>query len=79
MDVLACVLRKPMDIILSEFGGVAPEISPLVWGTAGDVKYHLGTSTQSYINGKKVDIFMLPNPSHLECVDPILAGRIRAE
>ena len=43
VDVLACVLKKPMHIILSEFIGVAPEIAKDSWGAAGDVKYHLGT------------------------------------
>jgi 2-oxoglutarate dehydrogenase E1 component len=68
-----------MEVILSEFQGVAPSISPQVWGTAGDVKYHLGTTKTMKINGKDVTITVLPNPSHLEQVDPMLMGRVRAE
>ena len=79
VDALALVVRKPMEIILSEFQAVAPTISPHSWGTAGDVKYHLGTTKKMTVNGKEISITMLPNPSHLEQVDPMLAGRVRAE
>ena len=79
VDCLALVVRKPMDVILSEFQGVSPLISPQSWGTAGDVKYHLGTTKTMKIGGKDVTLTVLPNPSHLEQVDPMLMGRVRAE
>ena len=47
---------------------------------SGDVKYHLGTSyTKSYEDGRKLTISVLANPSHLECVNPVVMGRVRAE
>lgn len=46
----------------------------------GDAKYHLGTSfTKEYPNGKNLTIEILANPSHLECVNPVVMGRVRAE
>ena len=46
----------------------------------GDVKYHLGTSyTATYPNGKSFTSEILANPSHLECVNPVVMGRVRAE
>lgn len=47
---------------------------------SGDVKYHLGTSfTRSYENGRTFTVEVLANPSHLECVNPVVLGRVRAE
>lgn len=47
---------------------------------SGDVKYHLGTSyTRAYPNGKELTVEILANPSHLECVNPVVMGRVRAE
>ena len=47
---------------------------------SGDVKYHLGTSyTRSYENGRTFTVEILANPSHLECVNPVVLGRVRAE
>lgn len=44
------------------------------------MKYHLGTSyTKSYEDGRKLTISVLANPSHLECVNPVVMGRARAE
>ena len=49
-------------------------------GHSGDVKYHLGTAyTKTYPDGKKMTVEVLPNPSHLECVNPVVMGRVRAE
>jgi len=48
--------------------------------SSGDVKYHLGTSyTKSYPDGRKLNISILANPSHLECINPVVMGRVRAE
>lgn len=44
------------------------------------MKYHLGTSfTRSYENGRTFTVEILANPSHLECVNPVVLGRVRAE
>jgi 2-oxoglutarate dehydrogenase E1 component len=48
--------------------------------SSGDVKYHLGTAmSRSYPDGRKVNISLHPNPSHLEAVDPVVIGAIRAK
>lgn len=48
--------------------------------SSGDVKYHLGTSyTTTYANGNSVTTEILANPSHLECINPVVMGKVRAE
>ena len=47
---------------------------------SGDVKYHLGTTfKRTYDNGTEITLSLLANPSHLEAVNPVVAGRARAE
>lgn len=47
---------------------------------SGDVKYHLGTTfKRTYPNGTEITLSLLANPSHLEAVNPVVAGRARAE
>ena len=76
LNTLVNVVRKPYVQLFSEFkGGSANPDS--VQGS-GDVKYHLGTSTDIEIEGRKVHLSLQPNPSHLECVDPVVAGKVRA-
>jgi 2-oxoglutarate dehydrogenase E1 component len=49
-------------------------------GNSGDVKYHLGTTyTKTYPTGQKLTTTVLANPSHLEAVNPVVMGRVRAE
>lgn len=49
------------------------------WGNSGDVKYHLGTTRlKEFQNGHVVKLTMLPNPSHLETVNPLVTGKTRA-
>ena len=74
LNVLVNVLRKPMEQLLAEFQGTVAE-SSADWGNSGDVKYHLGTTRQAY----GMEVTLLPNPSHLECVNPVALGRTRAE
>ncbi len=74
LSVLANVLRKPMEQLLAEFQGKVAE-SDADWGNSGDVKYHLGTTR--VVDG--MEVTLLPNPSHLECVNPVVLGRVRAE
>ena len=76
LNVLANVMAKPYRVIFHEFsGGTA---NPEDVGGSGDVKYHLGTSTDREFDGIKVHMSLMPNPSHLETVDPIVLGKVRA-
>ena len=76
LNVLANVLAKPYKVIFHEFsGGTA---NPEDVGGSGDVKYHLGTSTDREFDGIKVHMSLMPNPSHLETVDPVVLGKVRA-
>jgi 2-oxoglutarate dehydrogenase E1 component len=77
LNVLANVLAKGFRVIFHEFsGGTA---NPEDVGGSGDVKYHLGTSTDREFDGIKVHMSLVPNPSHLETVDPIVLGKVRAQ
>jgi 2-oxoglutarate dehydrogenase E1 component len=77
LNVLANVMAKPYRVIFHEFsGGTA---NPEDVGGSGDVKYHLGTSTDRDFDGIKVHMSLVPNPSHLETVDPIVLGKARAQ
>ncbi|OZA93025.1 MAG: 2-oxoglutarate dehydrogenase E1 component, partial [Erythrobacter sp. 34-65-8] len=77
LNVLANVMAKPYKVIFHEFsGGTA---NPEDVGGSGDVKYHLGTSTdREFDDGIKVHMSLVPNPSHLETVDPVVLGKARA-
>lgn len=77
LNVLANILRKTYDQIFSEFDGVMP--TDMTMGS-GDVKYHLGFRSQVLTaNEKEINIQLLPNPSHLEAVNPVVAGFTRAK
>ena len=77
LNVLANVMAKPYRVIFHEFsGGTA---NPEDVGGSGDVKYHLGTSTDREFDGIKVHMSLVPNPSHLETVDPVVLGKVRAQ
>ncbi|CAI9120505.1 2-oxoglutarate dehydrogenase E1 component [Brytella acorum] len=76
LNTLANIVRKPFVNIFSEFGGVS--FKPDNVQGSGDVKYHLGTSTDVELAGHAVHISLQPNPSHLEAVDPVIAGKVRA-
>ncbi|MET0240439.1 MAG: 2-oxoglutarate dehydrogenase E1 component [Sphingobium sp.] len=77
LNVLANVLAKGFRVIFHEFsGGTA---NPEDVGGSGDVKYHLGTSTDREFDGIQVHMSLVPNPSHLETVDPIVLGKVRAQ
>lgn len=76
LNVLANVMAKPYKVIFHEFsGGTA---NPEDVGGSGDVKYHLGTSADREFDGTKVHMSLMPNPSHLETVDPVVLGKVRA-
>ncbi len=76
LNVLANVMAKPYRVIFHEFAGGSS--NPDDVGGSGDVKYHLGTSTDREFDGVKVHMSLVPNPSHLEAVDPVVLGKVRA-
>ena len=77
LNVLANVLGKTYDYIFSEFEGNTPE--DLSFGD-GDVKYHLGFSSfKKVASGDDVYLSLVPNPSHLEAVDPVIQGFVRGK
>jgi 2-oxoglutarate dehydrogenase E1 component len=76
LNVLSNVMGKPTRAIFHEFAGGAT--NPADVGGSGDVKYHLGTSSDREFEGIKVHLSLLPNPSHLEAVDPVVLGKARA-
>jgi 2-oxoglutarate dehydrogenase E1 component len=76
LNMLGNVMQKPYRIIFHEFGGGSA--NPDDVGGSGDVKYHLGTSTDREFDGNKVHLSLAPNPSHLEAVDPVVLGKVRA-
>jgi len=77
LNVLTNIMRKTYDQIFSEFEGNMP--ADMTMGS-GDVKYHLGfRSIVQTPAGKEVNLQLLPNPSHLEVVDPVVAGFSRAK
>ncbi len=76
LNTLVNIVRKPFTAIFSEFGGASSQ--PDSVQGSGDVKYHLGTSTDVEIAGHMVHISLQPNPSHLEAVDPVVIGKVRA-
>ncbi len=77
LNVLANVLDKSLVAIFSEFQGT-PAHPEDVQGS-GDVKYHLGTSVDKQIGDKTVHLSLTANPSHLEAVDPVVIGKVRAK
>lgn len=85
LNSLACIFNKPYEQIFTEFSDKGIEAQQtytemMGWGFSGDVKYHLGaTNERIYEDGSKVSMTMLPNPSHLETVGPVVAGKARAK
>ncbi len=77
LNVLSNVMSKPFRAIFHEFkgGSYAPED---VEGS-GDVKYHLGASSDRSFDGNNVHLSLTANPSHLEIVDPVVLGKVRAK
>jgi 2-oxoglutarate dehydrogenase E1 component len=77
LNVLANVMAKPYRAIFSEFAGGSA--NPEDVGGSGDVKYHLGTSSDREFDGISVHLSLVPNPSHLEAVDPVVLGKVKAQ
>ncbi|NHN83976.1 2-oxoglutarate dehydrogenase E1 component [Acetobacter musti] len=76
LNTLVNIVRKPYVAMFSEFAGQS--FKPDDVAGSGDVKYHLGSSTDVEIGGHAVHISLQPNPSHLEAVDPVICGKVRA-
>jgi 2-oxoglutarate dehydrogenase E1 component len=76
LNTLVNIVKKPFVALFSEFGGES--FKPDDVQGSGDVKYHLGTSTDVEIDGRQVHLSLQPNPSHLEAVDPVVVGKVRA-
>ncbi|HYS68805.1 MAG TPA: 2-oxoglutarate dehydrogenase E1 component [Gemmatimonadaceae bacterium] len=77
INVLAHTLGKPYASIFEEFEGKHATTNAV--SETGDVKYHLGaTGTRRVANGVEVEVLLVPNPSHLEVVNPVLEGVARA-
>jgi 2-oxoglutarate dehydrogenase E1 component len=77
LNVLANFMDKPFSAIFSEFQG-NPANPEDVQGS-GDVKYHLGTSHDREFDGNTVHLSLQANPSHLEAVNPVVLGKVRAK
>ena len=73
LNTLANVVRKPMEVIMAEFQGIQPKAGDeTVNASAGDVKYHLGTTFRRRYgdSGHEIKLTLMANPSHLEAVNP---------
>jgi 2-oxoglutarate dehydrogenase E1 component len=77
LNVLANVMAKPFRAIFTEFQGNSS--SPNDVQGSGDVKYHLGSSSDREFDGNKVHLSLAANPSHLEAVNPVVLGKARAK
>ncbi len=77
LNVLANVMGKPHRAIFNEFKGGS--FKPDDVEGSGDVKYHLGASSDRAFDGNNVHLSLTANPSHLEIVDPVVLGKVRAK
>ncbi len=77
LSVLANVLEKPFRAIFNEFQGGS--FKPEDVEGSGDVKYHLGASSDREFDGNSVHLSLTANPSHLEAVNPVVIGKARAK
>ncbi len=77
LNVLAAVMGKPYHVIFHEFQG-GSSLPSDVQGS-GDVKYHLGASSDREFDGNSVHLSLTANPSHLEIVNPVVIGKVRAK
>ena len=77
LNVLANILNKPYEVIFSEFEG---SLDPNTTQGSGDVKYHLGAKAEHVSpSGSRIRIELASNPSHLEAVNPVVEGMVRAK
>src|SRR6201999_3195363 len=77
LNVLTQVMAKPHRALFHEFKGGSA--NPDAVDGSGDVKYHLGASSDREFDGNSVHLSLTANPSHLEIVDPVVLGKVRAK
>ncbi|MBN8521827.1 MAG: 2-oxoglutarate dehydrogenase E1 component [Alphaproteobacteria bacterium] len=77
LNILTNVMGKPFTALFAEFQGV-PSVPDDVQGS-GDVKYHMGTSGDREFDGQTIHLSLTANPSHLEFVNPVVVGKVRAK
>lgn len=77
LNTLTTVMAKPFRVVFHEFKGGSA--SPAEVEGSGDVKYHLGASSDRAFDGNNVHLSLTANPSHLEIVDPVVLGKVRAK
>ena len=77
LNTLTQVMGKPHRVLFHEFKGGSA--TPDEIEGSGDVKYHLGASNDREFDGNKVHLSLTPNPSHLEIVNPVVLGKVRAK
>jgi len=77
LNILTNVMHKPFRALFSEFQGNSS--NPDDVEGSGDVKYHLGTSADREFDGNTVHLSLTANPSHLELVNPVVHGKVRAK
>jgi 2-oxoglutarate dehydrogenase E1 component len=77
LNILANVMQKPYRAIFNEFQGGS--FKPEDVDGSGDVKYHLGASSDREFDGNNVHLSLTANPSHLEAVNPVVIGKVRAK
>ncbi|MFY9876168.1 MAG: 2-oxoglutarate dehydrogenase E1 component [Rhodomicrobium sp.] len=77
LNVLTNVMAKPFRALFHEFKGGSA--NPEDVEGSGDVKYHLGVSSDREFDGNQVHLSLTANPSHLEIVDPVVLGKVRAK
>lgn len=77
LNLLANVLNVSTSAVFAEFQGTPTY--PVGVDALGDVKYHIGASTDRPFNGHHVHLSLVANPSHLEAVDPVVLGKVRAK
>ena len=77
LNVLTNIMGKPFTAVFSEFQGNSS--TPEDVQGSGDVKYHLGTSSDRDFDGNTIHLSLTANPSHLEVVNPVVIGKVRAK
>ena len=77
LNVLTKIMKKSYSSMFSEFQGNVGNVEWL--DVSGDVKYHMGKSAEFEVDGNKVHLSLSANPSHLEAVNPVVTGRVRAK
>lgn len=77
LNVLTNVMGKPFTAVFAEFQGQSSTPDDVLG--SGDVKYHLGTSSDRDFDGNTIHLSLTANPSHLEFVNPVVIGKVRAK